>query len=242
MRELIAAVGSTGSPLLVILAGSNGAGKSTFYTEALAGIGLPFVNADAIARDISLFSGRATGDLAYEAMHRAEALREELVAQRLSFVMETVLSDTKGAKLEFIARSQAAGYFVLFIHIRLANVQTSIARVAQRVLNGGHDVPDEKLLHDFHALSRTHQRHCPCLTSGWSSTTRTSNCHSSWLRSGRPATAFDPHKPRCRGLLTALFLPLGFQRNRPGADALRQTLCCLFNPAQNQCAAAFCFR
>lgn len=78
-------------------------------------------------------------------MHRAEALREELVGQRLSFIMETVLSDTQGAKLAFFARAQAAGCFLIFIDIRLDDVQTSNARVWQRVLNGGHDVPDEKL-------------------------------------------------------------------------------------------------
>jgi predicted ABC-type ATPase len=142
---LIAATSAAGRPLLVVLAGSNGAGKSTFYAEALSGAGLPFINADEIALDLSIRTGRAVGDVAYEGMHRAETLREELVGQRLSFIMETVLPDTQGAKLAFFARAQAAGYFLIFIDIRLDDVQTSIARVWQRVLNGGHDVPDEKL-------------------------------------------------------------------------------------------------
>lgn len=141
--EQIAA--TAGRPLLVVLAGSNGAGKSTFYAESLSGTGLPFVNADEIARDLSIYTGRAMGDLAYEAMHRAETLRRELVDLRVSFIMETVLSDSRGDKLGFFTSAQSLGYFVLFIHIRLQDVETSIARVAQRVLNGGHDVPDDKL-------------------------------------------------------------------------------------------------
>jgi predicted ABC-type ATPase len=154
LRDLIAAADAAGSPLLVVLAGSNGAGKSTFYAEALSGTGLAFVNADEIASDLSIRTGSALGDVAYEAMQRAEILRNELVDQRSPFIMETVLSDTRGAKLAFFAKAQAAGYFVLFIHIRLDDVQTSIARVAQRVLNGGHDVPDDKLYARF---ARTQQ-------------------------------------------------------------------------------------
>jgi predicted ABC-type ATPase len=63
--------------------------------------------------------------------------------------METVLSDMQGAKIAFFKAAQTAGYYLIFIYIRLDNVQTSIARVTQRVLNGGHDVPDEKLLARF---------------------------------------------------------------------------------------------
>jgi predicted ABC-type ATPase len=149
LRDLIAAADAAGRPLLVVLAGSNGVGKSTFHAEALSGTGYPFVNADNIARDLSVWSGRPIGELAYEAMHRADALRRNLVEQRVSFIMETVLSDSQGAKLTFLSEARAAGYFLLFILITLEDVEMSIARVTQRVLNGGHDVPDEKLLARF---------------------------------------------------------------------------------------------
>ncbi len=149
LSGLIAEAQAAGRPLLVVLAGSNGVGKSTFHAEALSSTGMPFVNADEIARDLSVKSGRDMADLAYEAMHRAETLRRDLLRQRASFIMETVLSDSQGAKLAFFAEAQAVGYLVLFIHIRVDNVETSIARVAQRVLNGGHDVPDEKLRNRF---------------------------------------------------------------------------------------------
>jgi predicted ABC-type ATPase len=148
LSALIAAAGAT-RPLLIALAGSNGAGKSTFYTEALSGTGYPLVNADEIARVLSNRFARPIDELAYEAMDRADKLRNDLVAQRVSFITETVLSDPKGAKLDFFSRAQAAGYFVLLILITLEDVEASIARVAQRVLNGGHDVPDEKLLARF---------------------------------------------------------------------------------------------
>jgi predicted ABC-type ATPase len=94
-------------------------------------------------------TGRSIPDLAYEAMHQAATLRADLVTHRQSFIMETVLSDAQGAKLDFLKAAQLEGFFLIFIHITLADVEISIARVAQRVLNGGHDVPDEKLLARF---------------------------------------------------------------------------------------------
>lgn len=147
LSGVIAAAGTR--PLLVVLAGSNGAGKSTFYAEALSGTGYPLVNADDIARELSIWSDRPIGELAYEAMRRADELRNDLVARRVSFITETVLSDSQGAKLAFFSKAQHAGYFMLFILVTLDSVETSIARVAQRVANGGHDVPDEKLLARF---------------------------------------------------------------------------------------------
>ena len=125
-------------PLLVALAGPNGAGKSTFYDTFLSVEPLTFVNADLLSA--------ALGVGVYEAARYAEQRRQELVADGESFVFETVLSDPVGEKVEFLQTAAERGYAVVLFFIGLDSADTSLARVAQRVTHGGHDVPDEKIL------------------------------------------------------------------------------------------------
>jgi predicted ABC-type ATPase len=86
---------------------------------------------------------------AYEAAELASSLRAALVAQRESFIFETVLSDPVGEKVEQLSTYAALGYTVVLIFIQLDSPEESIKRVAMRVSQGGHDVPDEKLLARF---------------------------------------------------------------------------------------------
>ena len=128
-------------PLIVALAGPNGAGKSTFFQAHLQPAGLRFVNADDLAREL--------GVGAYEAAELANELRRALVEQRESFVFETVLSDPVGDKVIFLRDVASAGYTVVLCFIGLDSAETSEQRVAMRVLQGGHDVPTEKLAARF---------------------------------------------------------------------------------------------
>lgn len=107
------------------------------YEAFLRDTGLPFVNADNLARD--------AGIDAYEASEVAEKMREELVHERQSFVFETVFSDPVGAKVEFLKKAQSAGYTVVLCFIGLENTALSDDRVAMRVLQGGHDVGADKI-------------------------------------------------------------------------------------------------
>jgi len=125
-------------PIIVALAGPNGAGKTTFYGAHLARAGLRFVNADELAREMELD--------AYEAAKVAENVREALVEQRESFVFETVFSDPVGDKVEFLRRASALGYTVVLCFIGLESPELSDERVAMRVMQGGHDVPSDKLI------------------------------------------------------------------------------------------------
>jgi predicted ABC-type ATPase len=139
-------VSAATAPLLLVLAGPNGAGKSTFYELYLRELGLRFINADLIARSLAPTGpGEPDAGLAYRAAQVADAARRALVAVGESFCMETVFSDPVGAKLTFLREARGAGYRVVLHFIGLASPQLSHARVVHRVLNGGHDVPDEKL-------------------------------------------------------------------------------------------------
>jgi predicted ABC-type ATPase len=128
-------------PIVIAIAGSNGAGKSTFFATQLADSGIRFVNADEIARELNIGP--------YEAAETAVAIRAALIECRESFVFETVLSDPVGEKVEQLAQYAVSGYEVVMIFIRIVDTATSIQRVSMRASQGGHDVPDEKLMSRF---------------------------------------------------------------------------------------------
>jgi predicted ABC-type ATPase len=149
--DLLGEVLGRPGPCIVVLAGSNGAGKSTFFREFLEPTGIAFVNADNMARSLK---PDAPETLGYEAASLAEAVRQDLVARGETFCMETVFSDPKGDKVAFLRQTQAAGYAIILVYIRLTSVDLSRARVVQRVAAGGHDVPDDKLEARFERTQR----------------------------------------------------------------------------------------
>ncbi|MFT4688590.1 MAG: putative ABC-type ATPase [Limisphaerales bacterium] len=124
-------------PIVVAVAGSNGAGKSTFYHAHLANVALRYVNADDIAAELVLG--------AYEGADVAAAIRGDLIAQGESFIFETVFSDPHGAKVAELEAAAKKGLPVVLIFIRIDSPETSKQRVSMRVMQGGHDVPDDKL-------------------------------------------------------------------------------------------------
>ncbi|AFT68429.1 hypothetical protein B5T_00141 [Alloalcanivorax dieselolei B5] len=125
---------------LWILVGGNGAGKSTFYREALQNAGLPFVNADVIARQRFPQAPEAHS---YQAAALARQLRDMLIHQGQSFCYETVFSHP--SKIDFIAQAKARGYQVILVFIHLDDPQLNQARVHQRTEEGGHHVPADKI-------------------------------------------------------------------------------------------------
>ncbi len=124
-------------PNLIAIAGPNGAGKSTFYRSYLVDESLSFVNADVIAEQLSIG--------AYKAAEMAEAGRRRLFARRESFIFETVFSDPAGEKLAFLEDAVSAGYHVVLCFIGISSPDVSVDRVGQRVVEGGHAVPADKL-------------------------------------------------------------------------------------------------
>ena len=125
---------------LWVLAGGNGAGKSTFYRTRLEPLGLPFINADILAKQ--LYPEQAE-QYSYEAAKIATVMREQLLQQGRNFCFETVFSHP--SKIDFIATAKALGYEIVLVFIHLDKVSLNQARVAQRVSEGGHHVPDAKV-------------------------------------------------------------------------------------------------
>ncbi|TQV73558.1 dephospho-CoA kinase [Exilibacterium tricleocarpae] len=123
-----------------MLTGGNGAGKSTFYRTRLEKLGLPFVNADLIARELY---PKAPEAHSYDAAKVAERIRRNLLYEGRSFCFETVFSHP--SKIDFIAEAKALGYEVILVFIHLDSIALNKARISQRVAEGGHDVPDEKV-------------------------------------------------------------------------------------------------
>lgn len=133
-------------PVVIVLAGPNGSGKTTFFEEYLEDLGLPFVNADRIAREMRRARPiTASDDVDRRSFVEAERLRSALVQARMSFCTETVFSDPVGAKLKLLEHAHTQGFAVFLIFIGLEHALLSVARVKQRADHGGHDVPDAKL-------------------------------------------------------------------------------------------------
>ena len=125
-------------PNLYIIAGPNGAGKTTLAFTLLPNFlnCREFVNADEIARGISPFNVEA---VAFEAGRIMLQRIEYLLSERVDFALETTLS-TRSYR-QTIKRAQEAGYTVNLFFVYLSSPETAIERVAQRVSNGGHDIP-----------------------------------------------------------------------------------------------------
>jgi len=131
---------------ILILAGPNGAGKTTFAREFLVReVSCPaFLNADLIAAGLSPF------DPARVAL-RAGRLMLELIAEHVargeSFAFETTLAGRNFARA--IERWRSAGYRVLLIFLSLPSADLAVQRVAQRVRQSGHSVPEEDVRRRF---------------------------------------------------------------------------------------------
>lgn len=133
-------------PNLYIIAGPNGAGKTTAAYNLLPEVlhCTNFVNADEIARGLSPF---APETVSFQAGRIMLQRIDELLLQKVDFAIETTLSTRSYVQL--VRRAQAVGYKVHLIFFYLENEEQAIQRVAQRVRNGGHNIPEEDIRRRF---------------------------------------------------------------------------------------------
>ncbi|MDD2367482.1 MAG: zeta toxin family protein [Desulfuromonadaceae bacterium] len=131
---------------IVIIAGPNGAGKTTFAREFLPNEGNcpTFINADLIAAGISPFAPESVSI-------RAGRLMLDEIDDRVrnckSFAFETTLSGR--SYLHKIRQWQELGYHVKLLFLSLPNADVAIARVAARVSQGGHNIPENIIRRRF---------------------------------------------------------------------------------------------
>jgi predicted ABC-type ATPase len=135
------------APIFYLLVGPNGAGKSTLY-QALTRIGTidpsaEFVNADLYE---AAYLQNIQDPLAKSMSARdwADARRSALLLQKQSFASETVFSHE--SKIDLIDEAKMHGFQVLLFVVGLDDPSRLLARVAQRVKEGGHDVPADRIL------------------------------------------------------------------------------------------------
>ncbi len=154
----------TGELKVVIIGGPNGAGKTTFAREYLPNEAHcpEFINADLIASGLSPFQPEVAAFRAGRLMLEEMRLK---VYQRRSFAFETTLSGLVYTRK--IPQWQALGYHVKLIFLSLRNVDIALARVAARVAQGGHNVPEEVVHRRFEAGWRKFEIIYKSLVNAW---------------------------------------------------------------------------
>ena len=148
---------------IFIIAGPDGAGKTTFAREFLpdeAGC-LQFVNADLIAAGLSPFAPEA---VAFQAGRLMLAQTADHLAHGRSFALETTLSGLDYARQ--IPQWRALGYAVSLHFLALSNAEVAIERVAQRVRQGGHNIPEAVIRRRFASGQANLVRYC-ALVDDW---------------------------------------------------------------------------
>lgn len=133
-------------PSLYIIAGPNGAGKTTFAREFLPKFAhcKIFVNADSIASGLAAFAPRV------EAVQAGRIMLghiRKLANQRQTFAFETTLSGRR--YLSFFRELKQFGYHIHLTYLWLPSVALAIQRVKDRVIQGGHSVPEEDIRRRF---------------------------------------------------------------------------------------------
>ena len=149
---------------IVIIAGPNGAGKTTFAREYLAADKgrAVFVNADLIAAGIEPFRPEVA------ALRAGRIMLDEIhghVRRGESFAFETTLSGLMYARL--IPKWRARGYRVKLVYLSLPSAEMAVARVAVRVAQGGHAVPEGVIRRRFETGRRNLEKVYRQLVDAW---------------------------------------------------------------------------
>ena len=133
-------------PTLWIIAGPNGVGKTTYAYRKVRQISgsVHFVNLDEIARGLSPLDPEVARESAARvALHRIR----DFIAAKQSFSLETTLAGR--THLRTIKTAAKAGFEVRLLLFFVANVEVCLTRVARRVVEGGHNVPEADVRRRF---------------------------------------------------------------------------------------------
>lgn len=133
----------------VIVAGPNGSGKTTFALEYVAAYGFQYLSADAIAAELS------PNDWQKVKVKAGKLFLQKL--EQLSKIGNSIVVESTLAGLSFrkiIQDLKLAGYEISIVFVFLDNPDICIARIKERVLKGGHHVPDEDVKRRFYRSIR----------------------------------------------------------------------------------------
>lgn len=132
-------------PELIMIAGPNGSGKTSVTQKFLHhewADGTVYINPDQVAND--KFGDWNSQDAVLKAANYCREWRERCIQDRESFVFETVFSAED--KIDFLIRAKEAGFFIRVFFISTNHPSINAARIAKRVMEGGHDVPIRKII------------------------------------------------------------------------------------------------
>jgi predicted ABC-type ATPase len=154
-------LGVDDQPLFVVMAGPNGSGKSTVASTLLPP-SLIYVNADEIAKGLPDYPSNAA-DL--RASRILLERMDDLADARSDFGVETTLASRSLAPR--IVKLKARGYFFRLLFLWSPHADFSVARVAQRVLAGGHNVPEETIRRRYRGGLRNFQALYQPIADSW---------------------------------------------------------------------------
>ena len=136
-------------PTLCIVAGPNGSGKTTTTIQLLESewsADSLYINPDNIAQEV--FGDWNSPEAVLKAARLATEKRYECLEQGKDFVFETVFSSDE--KLEFVRKAKDAGFFIRLFFVCTENPSINAKRIAQRVMDGGHEVPISKIISRYY--------------------------------------------------------------------------------------------
>ena len=136
-------------PVLIVIAGPNGSGKTTITSKILRHEwleGAVYINPDIVAQE--KFGDWNSMDAVKQSVEYCEELRERCLRDHQSLIFETVLSAED--KIDFIKRAKEAGFFIRLFFVSTEHPSVNASRIARRVMKGGHDVPISKIVSRYY--------------------------------------------------------------------------------------------
>lgn len=147
-------------PMILVLAGVNGAGKSSVGGAMLQEHGLTWFNPDAFSRELMARGGFGKDAADAAAWAYGKVRLEAAIAGKTDFAFETTLGGSTMARLIDMA---AVSHDVVMIFCGLDSVERHIARVRLRVRHGGHDIPEGRIRSRWSSARRNLIALLPCL-------------------------------------------------------------------------------
>ena len=133
--------GTPSRPFILVLAGVNGAGKSSVGGDILTAAGVPWFNPDDLTREL-VNQGMPLGEANAQAWEQGRQLLAAAMRSGTSHAFETTLG---GNTIAAMLQEAGKTHDVRMIYVGLESPERHLARVAVRVASGGHDIPEQKI-------------------------------------------------------------------------------------------------